>query len=79
MMAETFAYLVNRNGMKWKHLGVQWSVLDHLEHGRTLIVPNGMLLGLFALLPLWWVQKWNLSRGPKNCSEASEIARSPTV
>ncbi len=62
MTAETFAYLINRNGRKWNHLGVQWSVLNHLDHGRTLILPNGMLLALFAVLPLWWVQKWNPSR-----------------
>jgi hypothetical protein len=60
--AGTYAYMVNRNGLRWEHLGIQWSVLKHLENGRSLILPEGMLMALFAIAPLIWLRRWNMLR-----------------
>jgi hypothetical protein len=57
-----FAYMLNCKGMRWAHLGVQWSALMHLDNGRTLIVPNGFLLTLFTIVPLIWLRSWDRAR-----------------
>jgi hypothetical protein len=68
--AAAYAYLVNRNGLRWQHLGIQWSALAHLENGRSLILPNGMLLAAFAVLPLLWLRRWSRMRGAALMADA---------
>ena len=60
--AGTYAYEVNRAGLQWEHMGIEWSALKHLDHGRTLIIPNGILAGVFTLLPLFWMLSINARR-----------------
>jgi hypothetical protein len=59
MTAGSYAYQVNRAGLQWQHVGIEWSELKHLDHGRSLIIPNGILAGAFTMLPLFWMLSIN--------------------
>lgn len=62
MTAGRYAYEVNRAGLQWEHAGIEWSALKHLDHGRTLVIPNGILAGAFTMLPLFWMLSVNAHR-----------------
>ena len=50
-----YAYTVNRDGRKWSHVGIQYCELTHLDEGRSVLIPNGLFLAIFAPLPLAWI------------------------
>ena len=66
MTAGGYAYQVNRAGLQWEHFGIEWSDLKHLDHGWTLIIPNGFLLAAFAVIPLICMRQLNVSRKRRN-------------